>query len=78
MARYGKEDGRLADGGRSGSTWWKEVVKIRDGIGGGGDGWFEGCVVRRVGDGADTLFLHDWWCDDAPFRVRFGRLGGWG
>jgi len=26
VVRYGEEDG-----GRSGSSWWKEVVKIRDG-----------------------------------------------
>jgi hypothetical protein len=39
VARYGEDDGRLDDGGRSGSLWWKEVVKIRDGVG-GGEGWF--------------------------------------
>jgi len=33
VARYGEEDG-----GRSGSLWWKEVVKIRDGVGGVMDG----------------------------------------
>jgi len=54
--------------------WWKEVVKIRDEICGGGNGWFEGFVVRRVSDGADTLFWHDWWCGDAPFRVLFSRF----
>jgi len=55
VARYGEEDGRMEDMSRSGSTWWKEVVKIRDGIGGGGDGWFEGCVARHVGDWADVI-----------------------
>jgi len=55
VARYGEEDGRLKDRGQSGSTWLKEVVKIRDGIGGGSDGWFEGCVARRVGDWADVI-----------------------
>ncbi|XP_024636158.1 uncharacterized mitochondrial protein AtMg00310-like [Medicago truncatula] len=67
IARYGEEDERLEDGGRSGSIWWKEVVKIRDGVGAGASGWFEGCVVRRVGDGVDTLFWHDRWCGDVPF-----------
>jgi len=32
-ARYGEVDERLEDGGRNGSNWWKEVVKIRDGLG---------------------------------------------
>jgi len=69
VSRYGVRDGRLEDGGWSGSIWWKEVGRIRDGTGGGGDGWFEGCVVRRVGDGEDTLFWHDRWCGDVPFRI---------
>jgi len=56
VARYGVRDGRLEDGGRNGSIWWREVSRIRDRTGGGGDGWFEGCVVRRVGDGESTLF----------------------
>ena len=43
------------------------VVRIRDGLGSGGDDWFEGCVVRRVGDGEDTLFWHDRWFGDASF-----------
>jgi len=74
VVRYGVRDGRLADGGRSGSIWWREVSRIRDGNGGGSDGWFEGCVIRRVGDGESTLFWHDWWCGDIPFRIRFNRL----
>ncbi|XP_039686992.1 uncharacterized protein [Medicago truncatula] len=76
VARYGVRDGRLEDGGRSGSIWWMEVRRIRDGISGGGDGWFEGCVVRRVGDGEGTLFWHDRWCGDVPFPIRFSRLFG--
>ncbi|XP_039683864.1 uncharacterized protein [Medicago truncatula] len=75
VARYGEEDGRLEDGGRSGSLWWKEVMKIRDGVG-GGVGWFNECVARRVGDGESTLFWHDRWCGEVPFRERFGRLYG--
>lgn len=47
---------------------------FRVGLGSGGDGWFECCVLRRVGDGEDTLFWHDRWCGDASFRVRFSRL----
>nr|ABN08902.1 Putative non-LTR retroelement reverse transcriptase, related [Medicago truncatula] len=35
VARYGVEDGRLEDGGRSCSCWWWEIVRIRDGVEGG-------------------------------------------
>jgi len=30
--RYGEEAGRLEAGGQSVSFWWRELVKIRDGI----------------------------------------------
>jgi hypothetical protein len=73
-ARYGEEDGRLEVGGRSGSTWWAEVVKIRDGIRGSDSGWFWESVVRCVGDGEATLFWHDRWCGDVALRERFSRL----
>lgn len=33
VARYGEEAGRLEDGGWSGSCWWKDLVKIKDGLG---------------------------------------------
>ncbi|GAU36717.1 hypothetical protein TSUD_217740 [Trifolium subterraneum] len=32
-AHYGVERGRLREGGRNGSSWWREIVRIRDGIG---------------------------------------------
>jgi hypothetical protein len=50
VARYGEEVGRLVDGGQSGSLWWMEVVKILDGVGIAGGGWFEESIVRRVGN----------------------------
>ena len=40
------EGGR--EGGRSVSIWWREIVKIRDGIGVDGGGWFADRVERRV------------------------------
>lgn len=33
VARYGEDVGMLEDGGWRGSSWWWEVVKIRDGRG---------------------------------------------
>ncbi|MCI67353.1 receptor-like kinase, partial [Trifolium medium] len=32
-ARYGVEGGRLRDGGRIGSSWWREITRIREGGG---------------------------------------------
>ncbi|MCI33884.1 cysteine-rich receptor-like protein kinase, partial [Trifolium medium] len=55
-ARYGTVAGRLAVGGRSGSVWWREVARIRDGEGAVGGGWFMENIERRVGNGADTFF----------------------
>jgi len=74
VARYGEEDERLEVGGRSGSSWWREITNIRDGLGGGGGGWFQEGVSRLMGDGADTLFWHDSWLGGVPFCVRFRRL----
>ncbi|GAU27449.1 hypothetical protein TSUD_161350 [Trifolium subterraneum] len=72
-ARYGVEGGRLRDGGRRGSSWWREIARIREG--GEGEGrWFGEHVSRRVGDGSDTLFWIDHWVDGVPLCERFGRL----
>jgi len=66
VARHGEEAGRLKVGGRSVSIWWREIVKIREGIG----------VDGGVGDGSDTLFWHDRWLGDAPLCRRFDHLFG--
>jgi len=74
VARYGEEYGRFEGGGRSCSLCWREVAKIRDGVGGDGGGWFEECVARKVGDYVDTYFLYDRWLGSVPFCVHFRRL----
>ncbi|KAK2395676.1 hypothetical protein QL285_057389 [Trifolium repens] len=74
VARYGMEHGRVRDGGRMGSAWWREIVRIRDGVGGIRDGWFGECVSRKVGDGTDTLFWSYPWVGGVPLCERFGRL----
>jgi len=33
------------------SCWWREVSRIRGMGGDGGSNWFDGFVLRRVGDG---------------------------
>jgi hypothetical protein len=57
-----------------GSSWWREVMRIRDGVAGSGGGWFRECVVKRVGDESDTLFWSDPWVGGTPLCERFGRL----
>jgi len=57
VVRYGAEDGRIEVGGRSSSSWWREIVRIQGGVGGSGDGWSAACMSRKVGDGAETSFL---------------------
>ncbi|GAU49132.1 hypothetical protein TSUD_406970 [Trifolium subterraneum] len=57
-----------------GSSWWREIVKIRDGVGGVGSEWFRESVVKRVGNGAEHFFWTDPWLGGRPLGERFGRL----
>ena len=59
---------------RSGSLWWREIAKIRDGVVGVGGGWFQENVSRKVDDGTYTFFWHDMWLGGVPLRVCFSRL----
>jgi len=77
-ARYSEVDGRLEVGGRSGSLWWKEVACIRDGLGDVGGAWFTDNIVRKVGNGENTLFWSDHWVGSSPLcavqsSLRFSR-----
>ncbi|GAU13664.1 hypothetical protein TSUD_347680 [Trifolium subterraneum] len=67
-ARYGLERGRLCAGGPRGSMWWRELVRIRDGGGELGGGWFGEHIRRKVGDESDTFFWTDPWLDGIPLR----------
>ncbi|MCH85621.1 cysteine-rich receptor-like protein kinase [Trifolium medium] len=58
----GLEKGRVTEGGRGGSSWWREIVRIWDGDRGVRGGWFGESVSKKVGDGSDTFFWTDrWW-----------------
>ncbi|GAU14707.1 hypothetical protein TSUD_203560 [Trifolium subterraneum] len=48
VARYGDERGRLCAGGVRGSSWWREVARIRDGGGEAEGGWFGEHISRQV------------------------------
>ncbi len=37
-------------------------------------GWLSDNIIRRVGDGRDTLFWVDPWLDDCPLARSFDRL----
>ncbi|GAU35790.1 hypothetical protein TSUD_56670 [Trifolium subterraneum] len=74
VARYGVERGRLRDGGRRGSSWWREIARIRYIGGGTGGAWFGECIAKKVGDGKDTLFWSDPWVEGLPLCERFRRL----
>jgi len=47
--RYGEERGRLREGGKMGSAWWREIVKIREGICVKGWSWFEESITKLLG-----------------------------
>jgi len=53
LAQYGAVHGRLKDGSRSCSMWWREIVKIREG-GGSNEGdclsrWLRGrCEMGQI------------------------------
>jgi len=73
-ARYAEEGGRLKEGGRLGSSWWRMLCNVRGGVGEGVGNWFEGNIRRVVGDGLSTLFWFDHWVGDSPLQFTFPRL----
>jgi hypothetical protein len=52
----GYSGSRLGDGGMRGSSWWMEIVRIQDGVGGIGGWRFRECVMKKVGDVPYTFF----------------------
>lgn len=73
-ARYGEEGGRLKDGGRESSVWWRMMTGIRQGVGLGVGDWFGDNVRRVVGGGDRTFFWTDNWVGGVPLKVQFPRL----
>jgi len=68
-ARYREEGGRLKEGGRESSVWWRMLLAIRSGVGVGAVDWFEDSVRRVVGGGGSTYFWLDNWVGGASLRV---------
>ena len=60
--------------GRSISSWWRELAKIRDGVDEAEGSWFEERVSKRVRNGLNTYFWYDRRLGDVPLQTRFSRL----
>jgi len=73
-ARYREEGGRLKEGGRDCSIWWRMMHGIRAGAAEGVGSWFEDNVRRDVGGGSGTYFWMDNWVGGVPLRVKFPRI----
>jgi len=57
-ARFGEEGGRLLDGRRSASAWWRAIAALQR------EEWFNSHVDRLVGNGKKNNFLVrclGWW-----------------
>jgi hypothetical protein len=67
-ARYVVEDGRVCEGGRDVSVWWRDICTLR------ADGWFHNHVSQSVGEGKNTLFWTDVWVGGVSLRDRFHTL----
>jgi len=61
-AKYGEEGGRLKEGGRDSSLWWRMQSRIRGDVGWGDGSWFEDNVRHVVG---------------GVVPLSFGRITGW-
>jgi hypothetical protein len=61
-------------GGRSGSSWWRKIARIRDGVGGVEGGWFMEGVTQKVGGELDTFFWTDPWLGGIPLCETFKHL----
>jgi len=68
LARYGLADGRLRDGRRLASTWWRDLQVLSR------EEWFTDSADRVVRNGVNTLFWSDVWVGEVSLRVRFPRL----
>ncbi|XP_024626870.1 uncharacterized protein [Medicago truncatula] len=74
-SRYGEHRGRLREGGATGSAWWREIVKIQNGIGVEGGSWFEDLSIHKdlsVGE----MHALGWGEDGEAWRWR-RRLLAW-
>ena len=58
-SRYGEVEGIIAEEGRFNSVCWNNLIHIKNAPDVRGGRWFDDNIGRKVGDGAQTLFLCD-------------------
>jgi len=73
-SRYGEQRGRLREGGVTGSAWWREIVKIQNGIGVEGGRWFEESISKCLGNDFNNFFWSDCWVGTVSLMEIFRRL----
>jgi len=71
---YGEECGRVRFAEGVGSIWWRQLNKIRLGVGLTDATWLVDNIVRQVRDGSTTLFWVDPWLGDIPLAMSYARL----
>jgi len=59
------------------TPWWREVARIRDGVGVvegvWSDGvWIEECISKKVGNRMDIFFWTDQWLEGIPCLCGLG------
>lgn len=73
-ARYGEVGGRIQEGVRRASGWWRTMCEIREGVGSGVGNWFVDNTRRVVGNGHCTYCWANNWVGRVPLRIKFRRL----
>ncbi|GAU17363.1 hypothetical protein TSUD_232390 [Trifolium subterraneum] len=73
-AKYGQMGGRVCFSEGVGSSWWRTLNHIRDGVGLMDSRWLKDNNIRKVGDGRNTLFWTEPWLEDCPLDRSFSRL----
>ena len=74
VEKYGPCTERLLVGGtwsRHTSVWWKDLVRLNDF---GVQGWFNGDISRKVGNGLKTPFWTVTWRGDRRSAHRYPRF----
>jgi hypothetical protein len=56
------------------SSWWRDLIPIKEIQGRRGVDWFEENIRREVGDKKNTFFWKDPWVEGDKLCVLFGRL----
>jgi len=64
----------MREGGLTGSAWWREIVKIQNGIGVEGGSWSEESILKRLGNGFNTFFWSNCSVGTVLSMDRFRRM----